>query len=807
MWKKYWYNDAEKKHQRFWDEEWIYNYDPSSEKPIYSIDTPPPTISGKIHIWHIFSYTQAEVIARYKRMTWNELFYPFGFDDNWLPTERLVEWEIGKKWSEMMREEFNKECLRVSSNYREKFKDLWKSVWISADWNLEYSTVSPEVQKVSQISFLNLLDKWVAYKKKFPSLWCSECQTSVAQAEVDDKEENSVFYDIRFTLENNEDLIIATTRPELLPACVAVFVHPEDERYQHMIWNKVTTPLGATVDIIWDDKVAKDKWTWVVMCCTYWDETDHYWVKKHNLEEKVILDENGHITNTDIEWLNGAYYKKARKLIIANLKEKSAVLKETPIEHSVWVHERCGTKLEIIPTSQWFIKLLDKKEEFIKAADEINWYPEYMKKRYIEWVENLKWDWAISRRRFFWVPIPVWYSKKTGEMILPSKDQLPLDPLTDKPANLPKWHTYDDIVPETDVLDTWATSSLTPLVNAWWDGENFNNERVFPIDLRPQAHDIIRTWAFYTIVMSKYHTGSIPFKNIMISWHVLSGKWDKISKSKNNAWKTPEELINVYGADAVRYWACGWTLWKNINFDEDEIKKWKKLVTKLWNASKFAIMNLDNYEPNNNLDINSLEDIDVWILWRAKETSAKISSYLESFEFWLARIAFEKFFWKDFCDNYLEIIKNIIYKSDRFGKDKKISAQNALYYTLSAILKMIAPFMPHITEEIYQNYFRQYEGNPSIHNLSYNFPIDIDKEIFDNAERWMKHLLKIVESVRKYKTENGIRMGQEVSKIIITVPKDIMTVIKTHKDNILSVAKSKDIDLLLWDTLSVVINE
>ena len=540
---KYSILDREVELQRFWDENDINSFEENSDKPVFSVDTPPPTVSWKIHIGHIFSYTQAEVISRYKKMVWNVLFYPFWFDDNWLPTEKLVEKEIWKKWDELSREEFNEQCLNITEKFREKFKKVWISMWFSVDWNLAYSTISPEVQKISQLSFLKLIEKNAVYSKEAPSLWCPECETAIAQAEIDKKELNSVFYDIEFNLDDWTPILISTTRPELMPACVAVFVNPTDNRYKDLIWTNITTAIWKTVKIIWDDKVELDKWSWVVMCCSYWDETDMYWVKKHSLDENVILDESGMIINSWDEDLDGYYYKKARKLIVEKLTNNNKIINSKNIEHEVWTHERCWTPIEILTVKQWFIKTIDIKDKLLEAWDKIKWNPAHMQKRYIDWVSNLKWDWCISRQRNFWIPIPVWYSKKTWEVILPSEDQLPINPLKDYPSKLPEWHTIQDIYPELDVLDTWATSSLTPLINSNFFDKGMTNNEMIPMTIRPQAHDIIRTWTLYSIIMSHYHTWEIPFENLMISWHVLAAKWEKISKSKNNAWATPEELI------------------------------------------------------------------------------------------------------------------------------------------------------------------------------------------------------------------------------------------------------------------------
>ncbi len=788
---------SEPKWQEFWQQNGINKYDPNSDKTIYSIDTPPPTVSGKIHIGHIFSYTQAEVIARFKRMQGFNVFYPFGFDDNGLPTERLVEKELNRKASEMPRKEFIETCLQITEKYRTEFKHLWQSIGISADWDLEYSTISPYVRKLSQKSFLELLKKGAIIKKTAPALWDIEVQASVAQAEIDDKEFDSFFHDLTFTLENGENITIATTRPELLPACVAVFVNSEDERYNHLIGQNIITPLGDKVKIMSDPKVAVDKGSGAVMCCTYGDETDLYWVKTYNLPEKIIIANDGKIKNSPIEEMNGLYVNKARVLMVEKLKEMGALTNSKPIRHSVKVYERTGRPIEIISVAQWFIKTLELKDKLLENADKINWYPDYMKKRYTDWVENLKWDWCVSRQRFFGVSIPVWYSKKTGEMIFPDESQLPVDTISDKPMTLPEGHTYDDIEPDLDVLDTWATSSITPQINAHWGENNPLADKLLPMDLRPQAHDIIRTWALYTIIQSELHNNDIPWRNLMISGHVLFKKGEKISKSKAQTMMTPEELIEKYSADAVRFWACRASLGKDVQFDEKEILNGKKLVTKLWNATNFAMMNIGDYNTGLKLDHSKLEMADQWILLRVQETALKMTENLEKLEFGVAMSEFEKFFWHDLCDYYLELIKDRMYKPEKYenGDAKKLSAQYALYTTLSLVIKMIAPYLPHITEEIYQSHFKQNEGIVSIHLTE--FPKNIIDIPANNEQIYsgMNMAFEIIEGVRKFKADNKIRLGEDIDTVKISGTDEQLKIIANFMDDLQGVSRAKSVIL------------
>lgn len=778
---------AEPKWQKFWEEEGVNRFDKDSKKPTYSIDTPPPTISGNIHIGHIFSYTQAEVIARYKRMRGFNVFYPFGFDDNGLPTERLVEKELEIKGSEMERKAFVEKCLQVTDKYRKLFKGLWQSVGLSVDWNIEYSTISPFVQKISQESFLDLYKKGLVVRRSSPALWCTECQTSVAQAEVEDKEFDSVFYQINFYSADKKPVVIATTRPELLPACVAVFVHPGDERYKDLPGTELETPLGERVKVYADEKVNPEKGTGVVMNCTYGDETDMEWVKEYKLPEKIILDRRGKI--------EGASLKEAREKIVAQLREGGHIVAEEKIVHSVGVHERCGTPMEILSLPQWFVEILDKKKKFIERGDEIAWYPEYMKKRYVQWVENLKWDWCISRQRFFGIPIPVWYSKKTGEIILPSEDQLPIDPQVDWPREFPAGHVKEDIIPDVDVLDTWATSSLTPQINDAWREREGIKETLLPMSLRPQAHDIIRTWAFYTIVKGEYHKNAIPWKDVVISGHVLAAKGQKISKSKANTKIAPESLIKQYSADAVRYWTCGASLGKNIFFDEDEIRAGKKLVIKLWNASRFAIGNLSGFDPAAEFNKADLTWSDRWILLRLDQTAKTMTRHLDKYEFGLARIEFEKFFWGDLCDLYLEMIKARIYEPERFenGEAKKRSAQYALYQALNGALKLVAPYLPHITEEIYQGYFKEFEKAKSIHLSPYPGEGFFLTDESESILKGMQMFAELNVGVRQAKAEHKKRLNEEIKKVVVRAPDEDLKILSNFEDDVKGITRAREV--------------
>jgi len=818
--------EKEKYWQDFWEREGVYRFNPEKSGQLYTMDTPPPTISGSLHLGHIFSYTQAEVIARFKRMNGLNVRYPFGLDNNGLPTERLVEKEIGKRGQDMPRDDFVKICLETTEKYKKIYENLWRSIGLSVDWKIEYSTISPEVQKLSQTTFKELYENGIIYKKNAPALYCCECQTAFAQAEKEDKEKEAVFYDLSFTDENNKELVISTTRPELLPACVAVFVNPEDPRYKEFIGKKIKTPLGEEVTIMPDDKVEKEKGSGAVMCCTYGDETDVYWTKTYNLPEKVIINKSGKFEAVEnLPEINGKSIEEAQRIIVEKLREGGFIKSEKKIEHSVGVHERCGTPVEFLPTTQWFVKVLDMKEKLLEAGNRINWYPSYMQKRYEEWVLGLKWDWCVSRERFYGIPIPVYNCDKCDEVVFPEKDEFPIDPMAKKDIQSCPNCKEGHLIPEKSVLDTWFTSSISPDVNNNSSSNGRLQNKMYPMSMRPQAHDIIRTWAFYSILMGLYKHNEIPWKDLMISGHVLVKKGEKISKKTGGGEYRPEELIASQSADAIRYAMCGAALGKDSYFERSEVDKGKKLMTKLYNAGKLVLSNLQDFDPKAELPRKSLEAADQWILYRAAETAQKMTEAFNNYEFSQARQIFEDFFWADFCDNYLEIIKGRI--SSKSGEEKDVkkrqSAQFSAYKSFLYILKMISPFMPHITEEMYhaeivkktsgesvrdvleskfdKGFFYKSEGTKSVHNS--NWPVGTDDYFDDKIIEGAKLTLQIISEVRKFKTVNKIKLSAPIASIKVGCPKKKQNILKPFLDDMASVVKSNKAEFFDSENLKV----
>lgn len=780
--------------QDFWDEKGVNDFNPNSTKELFTIDTPPPTISGALHLGHIYSYTQAEIIARYKRLAGFNVRYPIGMDNNGLPTERLVEKEREIKGYKMPLADFVKICIEVTEVYREKYKALWRSLGLSVDWNLEYATISKETQKFVQTVFKELFEKEAIYQKEATALYCCQCQTSVAQAEVEDSDMDSAFLDIAFKIEGGEELIISTTRPELLPACVAVFVHPEDERYLGKIGKKVTTPLGREVKILADDKVLKEKGTGAVMCCTYGDETDVYWTRTHNLPERIIIGKYGKMIELeDIAEISNKSILEARKIIVAKLNDLGVIRKEEKILHSVGVHERCGTPIELIPTKQWFVKLLDKKEDLIEAGNKITWHPAYMQKRYEEWVSGLKWDWCISRERFFGVPIPASICDKCGFVFIPEASEFPIDPkINPNVESCPKCKK-GSLIPESGVLDTWFTSSLTPDLNNDFPGNGKLIGKMYPMTMRPQAHDIIRTWAMYSILMGLYRHQDVPWNNLMISGHILLRKGEKISKKTGGGKYKPEDLISTHSADAIRYTMCGALLGRDAYFDEQEIKTGKRLITKLYNAGKLLITNLKDFPENPAVDEIDLEVVDRWILESSRKVAQEMAVELDRYEFSRARKIFEDFFWGDFCDNYLEIVKGRLWNNEGLLDKERLSAQYALYHTYLNILKTISPFLPHIAEEMYHaeisskdesfisdinsGIFAKRENEKSIHLASW--PKLGEKSLLsEDDSEGVRLMLNVIADVRKHKSAENLSMGAIIPAVAIIGSQEQETILK-----------------------------
>ena len=701
-----------------WQASGIYQFSSERAVPVYSIDTPPATVSGHLHLGHIYSYSHPDFLARYWRMRGHNVFYPMGYDDNGLPTERLVEKRQGITASRIGRAAFIEKCLQTSEEAERDYRALWQRLGLSIDWRYTYRTIDEWSRRTSQLSFIDLHRKGLVYRSEAPAIWCPECHTALAQADLNDLERQSEFVSLkfRFTDQSSETqdayLVITTTRPELLPACVAVFVHPEDPRYRHLAGRKLITPIfNQHVPILLDPDADPKKGSGAVMCCTFGDATDVSWWRQHRLPLIEAVDGDGRMTPAAKEFASLTLQEARRQIRIVLETSGLAVGKQT-ITQSVRVHERCDTPIEYIVTHQWFIRILDFKEELLEAGERVIWHPEHMKSRYRAWVENLNWDWCISRQRYYGVPFPLWYCDECGEVSVAEESQLPVDPTEQAPLHPCKCGSTR-FVPEEDVLDTWATSSLTPqIVSQWWRGDNQKGtdsihlyDRVFPFSLRPQAHEIIRTWAFYTLVKSHFHFDMIPWKEVLISgWGIAGEGMGKISKSRGSGSMGPMEMIERYSADAVRYWAASTGTGKDSVISEEKIQMGARLATKMWNVAHFSEKFLEGYEPPEDEELPQLTPADGWILSSLQKLIRRVTQFLLEYEYAAAKNEIESFFWRELADNYLEMCKQRLYDKEN---SKREGALYSLYQVLLTTLKLFAPFLPYVTEEIYLNIFQK----------------------------------------------------------------------------------------------------
>jgi valyl-tRNA synthetase len=813
--KHYDHQEVELRLQVFWESAQIYRFSPEGPGETYSIDTPPATVSGNLHLGHAYSYTHPDLIARFRRMRGEDVFYPMGYDDNGLPTERLVERELGVTAAEIGRSAFIDKCLQASERAEQEYQALWQRLGLSIDWRFTYRTIDDRSRWISQKSFLDLYRKGLAYRQQAPVIWCPNCRTAIAQAEVNDLERAGEFITLAFHLEDGEVVPIATTRPELLPACVAVFVHPQDLRFNHLVGRQVTVPLfGQQVPVLADPRADPEKGTGVVMCCTFGDSTDKEWWFTHQLPLIEAISRDGRLTPVAGEFA-GLGIDSARREVAAALESRNMVIGRQPVLQTVRMHERCDTPVELLVSQQWFIRVLDQKPALLEAGERIRWIPEHMGARYHSWVENLAWDWCISRQRYFGVPFPLWYCQACGDVILAGDHQLPVDPVETQPPG-PCSCGSQEFCPEADVMDTWATSSLTPqIVGGWSAGEDESGEQlyenVFPFSLRPQGHEIIRTWAFYTIVKSLDHFAAIPWKDVSISgWGIAGEGMGKISKSRGGGPLAPMEMIERYSADAVRYWAASTGLGKNAVISEEKIQAGSRLVTKIWNTARFSERFLDSFDPEIEITqavdeklsippvyLSEFTPADRWILSKTQRLVRRVTGLLEEYDHAAAKSEIESFFWDDFADNYLEMCKQRLYAG---AHPRRKAACFTLYHVLLTTIQLFAPFLPFVTEEIYQGIFvgkeRGSSGKPdSIHRSKW--PVSDERFIDEAAELTGERLVAIATAVRRFKSERSLPLGTELQRLeLVAQDQELASRLRDATSDLLSVTRARTIEVV-----------
>ncbi len=696
---------------------------------------------------HVFSYSQAEFIARYKRMRGFNVFYPFGLDNNGLPTELLVEKKHNISAEDLGRDKFIELVMQDVKEYNEQYINLFKRLGLSIDWSLVYETISKEVQKISQKSFVDLYNMGRIVRKNSPVLYCPKCKTVVSQMELEDKILKSKLVYIKFG-----DITIATTRPELLPACVGVFVNPNDSRYKRFIGNTVKVPLfGYEVKVYADDSINPEFGTGAEMCCTFGDQNDIALYKAYNLELRIVIDDKGRLT---VDPYKGLDIKEARERIVEDLKKNGLVVKEEEIEHSVNVHERCGTEIEYLMKEQWYIVYLDLKEKLLEQGRKVKWHPEYMRVRYENWVKGLKWDWCISRQRYFGVYFPVWYCKKCGKPKIAKEEDLPVNPFVDKPKESCECGS-NEFVPETDVMDTWATSSLTPLINARWGLDN-KYAKVYPMSMRSNAYEIISFWDFTTIVKSLLHTNDIPWYHVMISGQGLDPHGRPMHKSWGNV-VDPKVYLEKYGADPVRYWASSSSLGEDNSFQEKEIIAGARLVNKIWNIGRFIFI---TGTSDKGLGFGErLTPIDHYFLDELAKVTSNATTYFEDFDYFKARTEVEAYFWR-FANEYLEFVKKRIYNKDQ-SAGKTV---NTIFFNL---LKMFSPFLPFVTEAVYQRIYKDKVGSVSIHILNWPEANEIEKKVDQNAAKTGASAYATIAFIRQWKHANKLALNSPIKQLLI----------------------------------------
>ena len=796
---------AEEKCKTLWETSEIYKYDPNSDKETFSVDTPPPYVSAAhLHVGHAMSYSQAEFVIRYHRMKGKNIYYPMGFDDNGLPTERYVEnkYKINKK--KTTRSEFRELCEKETQEGAKNYEKLWRSMGLSVDWKQRYSTIDEHCRRTSQASFIDLYKKGRIYRSDEPVLWDTHFETALAQADLDTLHRKGKLNDIAFkSADDGRQLIISTTRPELIPGCVALYVNPNDDRYKDIVGKNAVVPLfDYEVPIKTSEDVDPEFGTGLMMCCTFGDSEDVQKWKIDKLDTRIVIGKDGKMTDLAGDYA-GKPIEEARANIIKDLKEAELLIDQKVVDQAVSIAERSGKPVEFAMEPQWFIKVMDLKEEMLQRAKELTWFPEHMRVRLEDWINGLKYDWNISRQRFYGVPMPVWFTKD-GDVVLPDEKHLPVDPLEDQYQGSD--YNADELIGDPDVMDTWMTSSLSPLINANWVGSDDKDgtmDKIYPMNVRVQAFEIIRTWLFYTVIKSHCHTDSLPWKDVMISGWGLNEQGKKISKRDLEKFTDkdgfnrydPGSVVEKYGADALRYWAAGSQLGNDLRYNEKDVKAGRKLVVKMWNAARFVLMQLEGFDPANTVRPapENRTSEDKWLLNELNTVVKRVNEGFEKYDYARGREALERFFWGTFCDNYLEIVKDRFWNPERYSDDARISAQSTLWEALRTVLGLYAPYLPFVTESLWQEIFKPYEDSVSLHVTG--FPQVNDA--WENDVSEMGLVLNVLNTVRKLRTQNQFSATAQVKKLIIDLSdaaNDEADQIKALENSLQAVARAEEID-------------
>ena len=816
---------------KIWEDEQLYAFDATtvdSREQVFAIDTPPPTVSGHLHPGHVFSYTHTDTVARYQRMRGKKVFYPMGWDDNGLPTERRVQNYYGvrcdpslpydpdftppskpdpKRQVPISRRNFVELCVELTAVDEKTFQDLWRAVGLSVDWNQLYTTISPESQRIAQLAFLRNYARGEAYLSDAPTLWDVTFSTAVAQAELEARDYPGAYHRLGFHRPNGEDVFIETTRPELLAACCALIAHPDDERYQHLFGTTVTTPLyGVEVPVLAHSAAEMDKGAGIAMCCTFGDLTDVAWWRELQLPTRTIIGRDGRILSETPQWIIGAGSAEkyetiagkttftARKLVVEALVESGEMDGEPkPTQRKANFYEKGDKPLEIIGTRQWYIRNGgrddDLRNALLERGRELEWVPEHMRHRYENWVEGLNGDWLISRQRFFGVPFPVWYPLGTdGEPdyehpLLPDESALPVDPASQPPSGYQESQrgVAGGFIGDPDVMDTWATSSLTPQIVTGWERDADLFAKTFPMDFAPEAHDIIRTWVFSRVVRAHLENGMLPWKRAAISGFVTDPDRKKMSKSKGNT-VVPTEIIDQFGADAVRWRAAMARPGMDSPFDKAQMKVGRRLAMKILNASKFV---LGFGEGGQVCDITNPADLSM--LAGLRELIAEATEAFDKFNYTAALEVCEQFFWT-FCDDYLELIKERAYDSEGADNAGALSARTALRLALDVMLRLFAPFLPFVTEEVWS-----WWKDGSVHTSSWpttdEIPATGDVDLMSDVSAALVEL-------RGVKSTHKVPMRTPILSARISAPASVIANLKAVESDLAKVSKTESLTFL-----------
>jgi valyl-tRNA synthetase len=825
-----------------WESQGTYRFDRehATRENIYSIDTPPPTASGSLHIGHVFSYTHTDVVARYQRMRGRSVFYPIGWDDNGLPTERRVQNYYGVRCDPTLpydpefvppfeggdnksskaadqkpisRRNFIELCEKLTVEDEQQFEELWRKLGLSVDWTQTYRTIAPESQAIAQRAFLRNLERGEAYQADAPTLWDVTFRTAVAQAELEDKEQPGAYHRLAFHGPAG-DIHIETTRPELLPACVALVAHPDDERYQALFGTTVTTPVfGVEVPVVAHHLAQKDKGSGIAMICTFGDLTDVIWWRELDLPNRTIMGRDGRIVSEAPEAIESeagraAYAQLAGKTVFSAKQAVVDLLRETgeligdpkPITHPVKFFEKGDKPLEIVSTRQWYITNGGRdeqlREQLVALGETIAWHPEFMKVRYENWVNGLNGDWLISRQRFFGVPIPVWYPLDSDgnpvfdSPIVPSEQQLPVDPSSDAAPGFEESqrNVPGGFIGELDVMDTWATSSLTPQLAGGWESDQALFDLVFPYDLRPQGQDIIRTWLFSTALRSQLeHDGVAPWKHAAISGFIVDPDRKKMSKSKGNV-VTPAGMLDDHGSDAVRYWAASSRLGTDAAFDPQnpkQIKIGRRLAIKVLNAAKFAY----SYElPGGDHGITAPLDLDV--LAELHRVVATATTAFDEYDHARALETTEQFFWT-FCDDYLELVKERAYGAST--PEGQASAVLTLRASIDVMLRLLAPFLPFATEEVWS-----WTHDDSIHTAEWPVASGTDA-----PTGLLGAVSAALIGIRRAKTDAKASQKTPVTSAVISAPAEQLALLRLAEDDLKAVGRIETLHFTEAEALAV----